>query len=65
VTAGAIRTYTRAEIAWCLATLQDAARARGGLNSAQAFDSDEHSENLWVIEDDGEGAITVLLPSEY
>jgi len=32
---------------------------------AQAFDSDEHPENLWIIENDGEGAITALLPSEY
>ncbi|NLX98248.1 MAG: hypothetical protein GXY83_18980 [Rhodopirellula sp.] len=65
VTAGALRMYTRAEIAACLATLQDAARAVGGLEYAQAFDSDEHPENLWFIEDDGEGAITALLPSEY
>ena len=65
VTAGVIRTYTRAEIAWCLATLQNAARAANGLEYAQAFDSDEHPENLWFIEDDGEGAITALLPSEY
>ena len=65
VTAGALRTYTRAEIAWCLATLQNAARAAGGLEYAQAFDSDEGRTPLWFIEDAGEGAITALLPSEY
>ena len=65
VTAGALRMYTRSEIAGCLATLQDVARAADGLEYAQAFDSDEHPENLWIIEDDGEGAITALLPSEY
>jgi hypothetical protein len=65
VTAGALRTYTREEILWCLATLQETARAAGGLEYAQVFDSDSHPENLWFIEDDGEGAITALLPSEY
>jgi hypothetical protein len=65
VTAGALRSYTRVEIAACLATLQDAARAAGGLEYAQVFDSDKHSENLWFIDDDGEGAITALLLSEY
>lgn len=65
VTPGALSTYTRGEIAWCLATLQNAAHAAGGLECAQVFESDEHAENLWFIEDDGEGAITALLPSEY
>lgn len=65
VTAGALRMYTRQRIECCLATIQDAARAANGLEYAQAFDSDEHPENLWFIEDDGEGAITALLPSEY
>ena len=65
VTPGALRMYTREEIERCLATLQDAARAADGLEYGQAFESDEHPENLWFIEDDGEGAITALLPSEY
>jgi hypothetical protein len=65
VTPGVLRMYTRREIAWCLATLQDAARAANGLDYAQVFDSDEHPENLWFIEDNGERAITALLPSEY
>jgi hypothetical protein len=65
VTPGVLRMYTRAEIAWCLATLQDAARAGGGLEYGQAFDCNEHPENLWFIEDEGEAAIIVLLPSEY
>jgi hypothetical protein len=64
-TAGAIATYTREEIAWCLATLQEAARAAGGLEHGQAFDSDDGRTPLWFIEDDGERAITALLPSEY
>ena len=65
VTAGALRVFTRSEIAWCLATLQDAARSAGGLEYAQAFESNEGRCPLWFIEDDGEGAITALLPSEY
>ena len=65
VTAGAFRTYTREEIAWCLLAVQRAAVAADGLEYAQVFESDEHPENLWIIEDDGEGAITALLPSEY
>ena len=65
VTAGVLRIYTRQEIAVCLAALQDAARAANGLEYAQAFDSDEGRTPLWFIEDDGEGAITALLPSEY
>jgi len=64
-TAGAIATYTREEIAWCLATLQDAARTAGGLEYGQAFDADDGRAPLWIIEDDGERAITALLPSEY
>ena len=65
VTPGAIRVYTRAEIDRCLAALQAAASEAGGLGYAQAFDSDDHAEPLWFIEDAGEGAITALLPSEY
>ena len=57
--------YTREQIVRCLLVLQMAARAADGLEYAQVFESDEHRENLWFIEDDGEGAITALLPSEY
>jgi len=64
-TPGVRRLYTRDEIAVCLRTLQEAARAANGLEYGQAFDSDEHAENLCFIEDHGEGAITALLPSEY
>lgn len=64
-TAGAIATYTREEIAWCLATLQAAARAADGLEHGQAFDADDGRPPLWFIDDDGERAITALLPSEY
>ena len=65
VTAGALSIYTRAEIAWCLAFLQKAASAAGGLECAQVFESDKHLEKLWFLDDDGEGGITALLPSEY
>ena len=65
VTPGVRRLYTRDVIAGCLRTLQEAARKANGLEHGQAFDSDEHAENLRFIEDDGEGAITALLPSEY
>lgn len=57
--------YTRPQIESCLSTLQQAARSANGLEYAQVFESDEHRENLWFIEDNGEGAITALLPSEY
>jgi hypothetical protein len=45
--------------------LQEAARAANGLEHGQAFDSDDGRSPLWFIEDDGERAITALLPSEY
>jgi hypothetical protein len=65
VTVGVRQMYTRQQIEACLLTLQTAATAADGLDYAQVFDSDEHPENLWFIEDDGEAAITALLPSEY
>lgn len=65
VTRGAQREYAREEIASCLTMLQEAARAANGLEHGQAFDSDDGRSPLWFIEDDGERAITALLPSEY
>jgi len=64
-TAGVLRMYTREQIAGCLLAVQLAAVAADGLEYAQVFESDEHPENLWFIEDDSEGAITALLLSEY
>jgi len=65
VTSGALRLYTREQIVSCLRELQRVARANGGLEYVQVFDADDGNENLWFVEDDGEGAITALLPSEY
>ena len=64
-TAGALQMYTREQIAACLLAVQLAAVGADGLEYAQVFESDEHPENLWIIEDNGEIAITALLPSEY
>lgn len=65
VTPGALREYTREEIASCLVVLQETARAANGLEYGQAFDSDDGRAPRWFIDDDGERAITALLPSEY
>jgi len=66
VTPGVLGALTRAEILECLRTLQAIAQELGGLDYLQVFEvEDRNNEDLWFIEDDGEGAITALLPSEY
>ena len=65
VTPNAVSMFTREVIDECLRELQDRGRQSGGLSYIQVFDSDEHNEDLWFVEDKGEGAITALLMSEY
>lgn len=49
----------------CLALLQRLAAAHGGLDYLQVFRDPQKPEAVWFIEDDGGGAITALLPSDY
>ena len=37
----------------------------GGLFYIGVFDSDEHADNLWFVNDNGDGVITALPESEY
>lgn len=49
----------------CLRELRQRARESGGLPYIQVFDSDEHDDNLWLVEDNDEQAIAALAGSEY
>jgi hypothetical protein len=64
ITDGAIRRFTREAIEACLVEVQDRARQSGGLPYVQIFDA-EGEDNLYLVDDDGEGAITACLGSEY
>ena len=64
-TPNAVAMFTREVIDRCLRELQERARQSGGLAYIQVFDSDEHADNLWFVDDNGEGAITALQGSEY
>ncbi len=64
-THAAIEMYQVDTILKCLAVLQAHAVANGGLDYLQVFTDETKPENLWYIEDDGGGAITALLPSDY
>jgi hypothetical protein len=61
----AIEMYQHEVIIACLDVLQRLADEHQGLDYLQVFESAEHSENLWYIEDGQGGAITALLPSDY
>lgn len=64
-TRAVIEMYSRDVILACLAVLQRKADERKGLDYLQVFESNEHTETLWFIEDGEGGAITALLPSDY
>ena len=64
-TPSAVAMFTRGVIDQCLRELQRRARESGGRSYIQLFDSDEHDDNLWFVEDNGEGAITALPGSGY
>ena len=64
-TPSAIEMYGRETILACLAILQDAAVAAGGLDYLQVFVDPNKTEKLWFIEDGAGGVITAMLPSDY
>jgi hypothetical protein len=65
VTPAAARMFTRERIEGCLGELQERARQSGGLFYIQSFRGEGYDDDLWLIEDDGEGAITACLRSAY
>lgn len=64
-TPAAISMYTHQVILACWQVLRQKADEHNGLDYLQVFESDEHDEKLWFIEDGPGGAITALLPSDY
>lgn len=64
-TRAAIDMYTQETIVACWQVLRQLADEHQGLDYLQVFESDQHEENLWYIEDGEGGAITALLPSDY
>ena len=64
-TPGAVEVYSMETIVGCYRLLNEVARLHNGLDYLQVFESDDHDQNLWMIEDGPGGAITALLPSEY
>jgi hypothetical protein len=65
VSAAAVSQYGIGLILVCLSHLQGEAAACGGLSAVQVFVAPAKAEPLWFIEDDTDGSITVLLPSDY
>jgi len=61
----AVELYGHAVILDCLRQLQWEAQQYQGLDYVQVFESPDHREPLWFIEDGEGGAITALLPSDY
>lgn len=64
-TPAAIELYSNEMIIACWQVLRGKADQHGGLDYLQVFESDDHDENLWFIEDGPGGAITALLPGDY
>lgn len=64
-TPAAIELYSREVIIGCWNVLRQRADEHSGLDYLQVFESDDHDEDLWFIEDGPGGAITALLPSDY
>ena len=66
-TPAAIELYSHEVIIACWNTLRQKADEHNGLDYLQVFksESQQHSSNLWFIEDGPGGAITALLPSDY
>lgn len=64
-TPAAIAMYSQEVIIACLQILRQTAEKQSGLDYLQVFQSQDHDENLWFIEDGPDGAITALLPSDY
>lgn len=64
-TRAAIEMYTHEVIINCWLLLRCQADEHNGLDYLQVFESPDHPDNLWFIEDGPGGAITALLPSDY
>ncbi|MCA8999488.1 MAG: hypothetical protein KDA80_21010 [Planctomycetaceae bacterium] len=64
-TPAAIAMYSQETILACWQVLRTLADEQQGLDYLQVFESDDHDENLWFIEDGAGGAITALLPTDY
>jgi hypothetical protein len=64
-TAAALDLYGVETILACLYRLQYKARLSGGLDYLQVFSDPDRPEPLWFLDDDEDGAITALLPSDY
>lgn len=64
-TPAAIEMYSHEVIIACWRVLRQQADEHQGLDYLQVFESNEHAENLWYIEDGEGGAITALLPSDH
>ncbi len=64
-TPGAIEMFSNEVIIACWQILLGKADQHNGIDYLQVFESDDHDEDLWFIEDGSGGAITALLPSDY
>jgi hypothetical protein len=64
-TPAAIEMYSHEVILACWRVLRQTADDKHGIDYLQVFESEEHDECLWFIEDGPGGAITALLPSDY
>ena len=64
-TPAAIEAYSHEVIVACWQVLRQNADEHGGLDYLQVFESKEHAEDLWFIEDGPGGAITALLPTDH
>ena len=64
-TPAAIAMYSHEVIIACWQVLREKADQHGGIDYLQVFESVDHDENLWFLEDGPGGAITALLPSDY
>ena len=64
-TPAAIEMYSHEVVLACWRLLRRKADEHQGLDYLQVFESSEHPESLWFIEDGPGGAITALLPSDY
>lgn len=64
-TPAAIEMYSHEVIIECWKLLRGMANQYHGIDYLQVFESNDHDENLWFIEDGPGGAITALLPSDY
>ncbi|MCA8998103.1 MAG: hypothetical protein KDA80_13990 [Planctomycetaceae bacterium] len=64
-TPAAIEMYSEEVILACWQVLRQQADLHQGIDYLQVFESSEHPENLWFIEDGSGGAITALLASDY